>query len=280
VPITATVDNATACVLIFVDYSTEAGTQNRTTVVRIAPDGTETPVRGATDHDNLNGLSYFYDCEAPLDTAVTYRATATPDNVTLVAGPVTIVSSGFVWFKDPLRPWASLRLDLCSQPDLACSDPTDPIALINLGAKTRAGDFTLPSILNAERPADIFARRKDITTSVTFASRTLAAIDDIYTLFTVGGPLFLQMPAAYGWPDKYFQPGDLVETPIGQDRRRPWRLWEVPLTAVDQPSPNALPQGTTCANWCLVEDTFPTFADLTALATTWANILDGGAPLC
>lgn len=277
---TATPDNASACILIFVDYSVEAGTQNFTTVVRIHPDGSEHPVRGATNHDNLNGLSYFYDCEAPLDTAVTYRATATPDNVTLTAGPVTLVSSGFVWFKDPTRPWANIRVDLCSQPDLACSDPTDPIALINLGPKTRAGDFTVPGILNAERPADIFARRKDITTSVTFASRTLAAIDDIYTLFTAGGPIFLQMPAAYGWPDKYFQPGDLVETPIGQDRRRPWRLWEVPLIAVDQPSPNALPQGTTCANWCLVEDTFPTFADLTVLATTWGNILDGGAPLC
>jgi len=278
--LTLTVDTANAGVLVTIDYSVVAGTQNFIDLVRITPDGTRTPVRGATNLETHSGVNYVYDFEAPLDTAITYESQSRPDNVVQTAGPITISSNGFVWFKDPTRPWADIRVDLCSQPDLACSDPTDPIALINLGPKTRAGDFTVPGILNAERPADIFARRKDITTSVTFASRTLAAIDDIYTLFTAGGPIFLQMPAAYGWPDKYFQPGDLVETPIGQDRRRPWRLWEVPLIAVDQPSPNALPQGTTCANWCLVEDTFPTFADLTALATPWSNLLDGGAPLC
>ena len=152
--------------------------------------------------------------------------------------------------------------------------------MVNFGAKTRAVSATLPDILNAERPADIYSRRKDHTTSITFASRTLAAIDSIYTLFTVGGPIFIQAPPAYGWPDNYYQPLDLVETPIAQDQRKPWRLWEVPLVLVDTPSLNAPSQGTTCANWCLFRDTFTTFADATATGVTWGGMLDGGAPLC
>lgn len=279
-PMTATVDNATASILLFVNYSTEVGTQTTTTVVRIDPDGNRTPVRGATDAPLLGEQAYFYDFETPLDTAVTYEATSSPANVVLTAGPATITSSGFIWFKDPTRPWANVRVDLCSQPDLACSDPTDPVALIRFGDEVRAGDFTTPPILNAERPADIYARRKDVTTAVTFATRTLAAVDSIYDLFTAGGPIFIQAPAVYGWPDRYVQPGDLTMTYIGQDQRRPWRLWDVPLIVVDAPSPDALPQGTLCANWCLFEETFPTFADATATGVTWGGMLDGGAPLC
>lgn len=279
-PMTATVDTATASVLLFVNYATEALTQSFTSIVRITPDGMRTPVRGATNLELLGEQAYVYDFEAPLDTVLNYEATATPNNVTLTAGPVTIASNGYVWFKDPTRPWVNIRLDFCNQPDTACSDPTDPVAVIRFGAKTRAMDATLPDILNAEHPADIYARRKDHTTSITFASRTLAAIDSIYTLFTAGGPILIQAPVVYGWPDKYYQPGDLVETPIGPDQRRPWRLWDVPLVVVDQPTPDALPQGTTCANWCLFEDTFPTFADATATGVTWGGMLDGGAPLC
>lgn len=278
--LSAVVDNATASVLLTADYSGEAGNQFTATVVRIHPDGSEHIVRGASDALLLGEIGYFYDYEAPLDVAVTYRSTSAPVVVVYNAGPVTIVSSDYVWFKDPGRPWANVRVDLCSQPTSACGVPEDPVALIRIGDNTRASDFTTADILNAERPADIYARRKDITTTITFATRTLAAIDSIYTLFTAGGPLFIQMPAAYGWPDRYVQPGNLVEEYLGDDQRKPWRLWNVPLIAVDALAAENPAQGTLCANWCLVEDTYATFADLTAAAVTWGDLLDGGAPLC
>lgn len=278
--LTATVDTATAGVILFVDYSGEAGSQLTSSVVRIAPDGSVTPVRGGTDLVLIGEQAYLYDYEAPLDVAVTYQSTSAPDNVVLTSAPVTVVSGGYVWFKDPNRPWANVRVDLCSQPTTPCDEPADPVALVEFGQETRQGDFIAPQILNAERPADIYARRKDVTTSVRFATRTLAAVDAVYELFTWGGPLFIQAPDVYGWPDRYVQPGDLVMTYIGRDQRKPWRLWDVPLIVVDAPTLSALPQGTLCANWCLVEETFPTFADMTATAATWGDLLDGGAPLC
>jgi hypothetical protein len=277
--LSATVDNPTASVLLFADYSAEVGAHATVTVERIDASGTRTPVRGAVEAQMLGEQFYVYDYEAPLDVPVTYESTSDL-GVVYSAGPVTIVSDGYVWFKDPGRPWANFRLDFCSQVGVPCPDIMDPISVIRFGDATRAADATLPGVLNAERPADIYARRKDVVTSIQFASKTLEAITTIYELFTAGGPLLIQAPAAYGWPDRYYQPEGLEEEYVGLDQRKPWRLWNVPLIVVDAPSYVPGSQGTLCANWCLVEDTFPTFADMTATTATWGDLLDGGTPLC
>jgi hypothetical protein len=83
------------------------------------------------------------------------------------------------------------------------------------------------------------------------------------------------MDRPYGYKDRYFQPGDLSEAYISEDQRRPLRLWSSPLTAVDQPV--GLPQGTDTANWCAVEDQYPTFAALTATGLTWGQVAQGQA---
>jgi hypothetical protein len=277
--LTATVNNPTASVLLVANYTAEAGTHTTVNVVRIDADGNQTPVRGGVNTLMLGEIIYLYDFEAPLDTPVSYRATSNL-GVVYNVGPVTIVSSGYVWFKDPGRPWANFRLDFCSFVGQPCPTIMDPISVIRFGGDSRPEDVTLSPILNAERPNDIYARRKDVVTSIQFATKTLAAIVTVYNLFTVGGPVFIQAPAAYGWPDRYYQPGELVDDYVGSDQRKPWRLWNVPLTSVDAPSYTEYSQGTVCANWCLVEDTFATFASMTATTATWGNLLDGGAPLC
>lgn len=278
--LTATVDADHAAVLLVADYSAEVGTFTTVTVTRINADGTRHIVRGGSDAALLGGVLYLYDAEAPLDEAVTYEAVSGPTVVTFTDGPVTVDSMGYVWFKDPNRPWANFRLDFCSQTGFPCPVVMDPISLVKFGDKVRAADTNLPGILNNEHPADIYARRKDHTTDITFATKTLAAIDTVYDLFTVGGPILIQAPAVYGWPDHYYQPGDLAENHLGVDQRKPWRLWNVPLTAVDRPDPTAPPQGTVCATWCLVNDTFATYTAMTATGVTWGDLLDGGAPLC
>lgn len=162
------------------------------------------------------------------------------------------------------------------------SDPalfTDDIAWVGFQDKVRAADVGLFPVLDRERPADVFARRKDITTSCRFLTRSLAASDAVYDLYTAGGSLLFQIPDQYGMnrqygqKDRYFQPGDLNEAYISEDQRRPLRLWTAPLTAVDLPV--GLPQGTDTANWCAVQEQYPTFAQLTATGLTWGQIAQG-----
>lgn len=281
--LTATADDGNAQIELYIDFDSFL-VQNQVTVVRVHPDGTEHVVRGGYRFVTFPvTLDYFlFDTEAPLDTAVTYRAFEDvvgldPSSNVVTGGPVTLNSNGFNWFKDPFRPWANVRVDLCAQ-SAPCSGIANPVSLLRLGNKTRASDANLIGILDAELPADIWARRKGIVSSVTFLTRTLAAIDDVYTLFTAGGPLLLQLQPLYGWDDAYWQPGELLEEYTGSDDQRlPYRRWSVPLVQVDRPAPAAAAQGTACANWCLIEDTYATSQELTDTGFTWLDVANCNA---
>lgn len=273
--LTATADDANAHVELFLDI-TSVLVENSFTIVRVHPDGTEYTVRGAYRQP----ADYFvFDSEAPLDTPITYRAFEDvvgldPSAHVVTGGPVTLDSNGYNWFKDPARPWANVRVDLCAQ-TIPCSGVDNPVSLLRLGDKTRASDANLIPVLERELPADIWARRKGIVSSVTFLTRTLAAIGDIYDLFTAGGPLLLQFQSLYGWDDAYWQPGELLEEYTGSaDQRLPYRRWSVPLVQVDQPSPAAPAQGTACSTWCAVEDAYATSADLANSGFTWLDVAD------
>jgi hypothetical protein len=274
--ITCTVIADQAIMLLSFDYTVEAGTQTSLTLTRTV-DGVETPL---ITYGLLCEQGYYYDTTMPLDVPVTY--TATTDDAIVDTCTDTVPSGGFVWFKDPGRPWANLRLDLCAVPTPPatpdCDPPEDAISLVQFGIETRPGDFGLFPVLDAERPIDVWARRKDVITSVRFASRTCEAVDEIYTLFTGGGPILIQAPPAYCWPDRFVQPGDLVMEYVSPDQRKPWRVWDVPLTVVDSPLVLGI-QGTECANWCDIQDSYATWADLTATALTWGEIASGDA-LC
>src|SRR5690606_10640894 len=124
------------------------------------------------------------------------------------------------------------------------------------------------------RAADVYARRKDLDTTCQFLSRTLTALDNVYDLYTVGGPLLFQLPTVYGFKDKYLQPGDLAENYISQDQRKPYRLWSAPLTAVE--APIGEPQGTDLTNWCLFRDQYPTFGDVPD-GLSWGGVAAGDA---
>jgi hypothetical protein len=272
---TATVNTANAYVALFIDFTTVPGVQTSARVWRITPDLEETEIVGSPV-SLLGEQAYMFDTTAPLDVAVTYRADPNVGD-SLTAGPVTVPSNGFVWFKDPGRPWANLRVDLCSQlsPEPCDTEIADPIALLHLGQESRSEDVNLPGILNRERPVDIYARRKDVVTSVTFASKTLAAVDDIYILFTAGGPLFIQTPAVYGWPDRFVQPLELTMDYVSIDQRRPWRAWNVPLVVVDQPI--GTPQGVDGETWCDLQDAYATYDEFAGQGFTWGDVAAGDA---
>jgi len=283
--LTATVQDPYAAVLLRTEFS---ATGSLTATVERSDDGgmTWTTVRGGNPLTLVgpapgagNRVGYLFDTEAPLNTPLRYRSTNNLGTVTL-AGPVTItVASGVSWMKDPARPWADLQISQCVKNPVdavLCPQPEEPALFLvygGLGDQTRAADATLFPILNRSRPADAYAYRKDPGTSWQIATVTLAARESVETFYAWGGPIFLQLDPLFGWPDRYYQPGDVGEQRMSGDLRQPFRLWPAPLTVVDAPIGPA--QGTVQNNWCLVKDTFPTWASFTATGLTWDQVQQG-----
>ncbi len=225
----------------------------------------------------LGERAVFTDTTAPLGVPLWYRITGDQTGDSSVSAETAIPAAGQVWLKDPLRPWADIAFDFCDVVSSGhvegCTSPDPEFVWAGLGRGVWQADAGLFPILNSETPADVWARQKFETNTMRFFTRTLDAIDRVYDLFTAGGPLLLQLPDEYGWHDHYVQPGDVSRDYISRDQRRPDRLWEVPITVVDRPLGPA--QGTTCANWCAVRDTFPTYGDLAGAGGTFEDLLAG-----
>ena len=230
---------------------------------------------------------YYYDNTAPFDTPVWYRVTrylaSGAVDAQVVVGPLTLTGTGTVVLSDPLRPWADIEFTFCATPQLVtdalCTSTGPEFVWTRFGDRLRSADAGLFAILDAEHPADVYARRKDHSGTGRFFTRTLDAIDRVYDLFTAGGPLYLRAPAEYGRTDFYLQPGDLSEAFLTEtvDQRKPLRVWDFPYVVVD--GPLGPQQGPDCATWCAVKDAFPTFAALTATGDTWRDVASG-ATVC
>lgn len=229
--------------------------------------------------DLLSEVGVFYDTSAPLDTEVWYRWTGNRGGFTIVQGPYIELGDGTVLLKDPLRPWANISMSFCETPQQALAEICGPnapdLVWVGLGDKVYRADANLFDIYDDTTPADIYGRRKRLDSELRILTRTLAAASAVETLFAAGGPLQLQLPAVYGWPDAFIQPGDLTEAYRFPDQRKPVRVWTAPFTVVDQPLGPV--QGPACANWCALADTYATYADLVAAGLTWGEVLDGTA---
>lgn len=265
-------------VYLTADFTPYPGTDTSATIER-APAATG-PWTLIGSKDLLAEVGIFYDTTAPLDTILWYRWTGNVSGTQLVQGPYTETSEGTVLLKDPLRPWANLVLEFCTSPQQALAAACEPdgpeLVWVGFGpTKTRRADATLPDIYGSQVPADIWGRRKRLDGELRVFSSTLAALESVETLFTAGGPIQIQTPAEYGLPDIIVQPGDLDETYISRDQRRPYRLWEAPFSIVDAPLGPI--QGTAQANWCVLAETYPTYADLVASGFTWGEVASGEA---
>ncbi len=225
----------------------------------------------------LNGVGLYVDTTAPLNVNLWYRITTDVTNFVQVLGPAILGVSFRAWLTDPVRPWADIAFDLCDITDghePGCTTP-DPAFVWGgfTGTLDTATDAGLFDILDAEHPADIFARRKYAEGSFRFFTRTLEGIDEVYELFTAGGPLLLRVPAAYGFHDQFIQPGTPQMAYSFRDQRRPERTWDVPFVVVDRPLGPI--QGTDCNNWCVVEESFTTMQDLANYPATWLDLVNG-----
>lgn len=245
---------------------------------RVGLDGTEElvgddlPILGT----NPDGRAAWIDTTAPIGVDLYYNFTGNSGATTGWSGPYVLPATGAVWLTDPMRPWADLELDTCPVGGHRLGCPNTAPEFIwggFTGDLTARADAGLFDVLNAERPADVFARRKFADGSLRFFTTTLDAIDRVYDLFTAGGPLLLRVPDEYGWHDAFIQPRDLKRAYVSRDQRRPIRVWDFDFTIVDQPFGPI--QGTDCNNWCDVREAFPTFADLTAYPGTWYDLVNG-----
>jgi len=268
-------DFPTSYVRLVIDFTGGAFTTSysvyRSTV---GPDGPFT--LSASDLLLLGERGVYIDDSTPIGVDVWWEVRADTGGIQTFSGQQTS-GIGFVWLKDPLRPWADIPFDFCDTTQghaaQGCTLVDPEFVWAGFGDQSWNSDAGLFPILNAERPADVFARRKFADGSMTFFTRTLDNIDTVYELFTGGGPIMIQTPPEYGWHDAFVQPGDVTMSYIANDQRRPERRWEVPFTIVDMPGGPA--QGTVCNNWCEVDDAFATYANLTASGDTWSDILEG-----
>ena len=227
----------------------------------------------------LNELAVFVDNTAPIGVDLWYRFT--PDGATapVTVGPYQLPANGHTWIKDPARPWADLKFDTCptSGPAAPCTDPDPAYVWGGLSGLGQAEDAGIFEILNSDVPADVWGRRKSISGTMVFFTRTLDATDRVYDLFTAGGPLQLQLPDVYGWHDAFIQPFELTWEYGSRDQRRPLRRYEVRFRVVGRPLGPI--QGVDCANWCEVNAAFPTFGDMAATGATWLELVQGSV-LC
>lgn len=260
------------------DFTAAPGTQTTATLERgLSATG---PWEFLRDVPLLGQVGSTYDTTVPLDTPVWYRWTGQPGDAVIVQGPFTELSAGSGFLKDPVRPWANIELSICEDGPYPvaralCDQAGPEFVWVAHGTKTRRVDAGLFDRLDSQTPADVYARRKRLDGHMEFFSKTLAGMDQVDALFDAGGPLQLQLPPEYGWRDAFVQPMDLDENYISRNQRLPFRRWDAPFTIVDSSAATGPIQGTECANWCTVDETWATFADMTAAGGTWGDIAAG-----
>lgn len=265
-------------IFLQVDYTPTPLTQTVATLER-GPSSSG-PWRFLREVPLVAEVGVTYDTTMPLGEDVWYRWTGDRGDQQIIQGPYQEAAPEGVLLKDPVRPWANLEFSFCASAsqalDLLCAPGAPEFVWARFGNKLRRSDAGLFDRLDSETPADVFARRKSFDEPWRFFTRSLEALNDVYTLFTAGGPILIQAPAEYGHPNVFMQPLDLDEQYLtdGIDQRLPYRVWDVPATVVDPVLAGPV-QGTVCANWCFVEETYPTFADLTAAGGTYLDLASG-----
>lgn len=257
------------------DFSGGTGTDTSFSAARSLSGDPGTYVTIAMGVALLDEEAVWVDNTIPIGPEFWYVFTGEQTGDTISVGPFNLTEVGVGWLKDPFRPWADVMLDVCevSQPNSGCGHEAPEYVWVGLSNEAWGADAGLFPVLNDERPADIWARRKFERGVFQVATRTLAARDGMYELLTAGGPLQLQLPPIYGWADAFLQPLDVSVDRISRDQRRPERLFTVPFELVGQPFGPV--QGTDCANWCEVEAAFPTYAALASMPGTYLDLLQG-----
>lgn len=231
---------------------------------RVMPDGSTTPVRGATSDMTMmtivGDVAVAEDYEAPLGTPVRYMVklwtgsayvSVTSAAVTLAAPPVTEVV-----IKDPVQParWTTATVE--TLPDWQ-----------------RAARQGVNVVRGRARPIVISDVRTSRTGSVTLVTETEEERDQLWWVLDSGATLLLQWPIGWHEADMYVSVGDAGAAHIVPSAQYADREWTAALTEVDRPVGGVV--GSASRTWQNVLDGNADWSAVLAGADTWLDVLTG-----
>lgn len=233
------------------------------TIVRVDPDGATSPVRNV-EPGLVASVWVGYDHEAPLDAAVTYRATTTDPSgagIAVTSEATTVDSGGRAWLKHPGKPGLNRRVKV--------RENGKRQAPARRGVH-RPTDRPDPVVISQPRQSD--SRVVVLQTDGTWADQT--ALDE---LLADGAVLLLQTPAAWGGESLYASVDTADVEPLDVLNGTMWeRRYTLPYDVTKRPPGAATgAYGVTCAD---VLSAYLTCAALLAGEATCADLATQPGP--
>jgi hypothetical protein len=228
-------------------------------IVRVHADGTTWPVRWASPAQvtATSGVGWIgYDHEAPLDQAVTYRATSTTDAAIVTSNAVTVAAdTGFlgstIWLTHPLKPALS-RL----------------VAVENIAAHGRESRGSTLRIVGRADPVAQTDTRLSPTGEITAITTTFAETNALVALLADGAVLLARCPAAWGAMWFYALIGATTDEGMGSATEQ-WREWKLPYTVVARLAGDGT--GAVGVTYATVAATYATYTALQSLNSAPLN---------
>jgi hypothetical protein len=231
----------------------------QTTVTRLNPDGTTSPVRTQDGNplplttSGSNRVGLLYDYEPQFGAQVSYSTLETPGTV---AGPV-VVPEDRIWLIHPAIPSLSIPVTLA------------PGSLTQISRAAKRGVFYPMGRQNPVVQTD--GARKGVESTLNVLTMNTADLAALRALLQDTGVLLLNIPTDrdYGFPTCYIAVGDVSEARSVDRLPAPYRVTSLPFVVVDRPAGGSQAQRTLAdlfeyATLADLMTAYPTFADLLA----------------
>lgn len=198
------------------------------------------------------------DYEAPMGAPVTYRALIrSADGITSsnrLTAPVmlSLPDPSDCWVKDPIEPYRNVMLRASAAPDW-----------------TRPIEQTVYRIRNRRNSVVLSDVRGGLTGTLQVWTQSDQEREALHFALDTGNPLLLQFSPNLGLDDTYVAVADATEARLVPYATELRRLWQLPLTQVDQPIGGVV--GT--AGWT-VQDLATTVATILDVVSSYATVLD------
>lgn len=211
-------------------------------LLRVTPDGTQTPVRGSGalyTEPSWNspfipdGVAVLWDNEAPFDVDIFYVVTSPDsDTIVLTSNTVSLDSAGLAWLRDPYVPANNISFEVEGDLFDFC-DNVPRIMYAGMAGKTYESASGIFDILDTSRPDTVSQIRKRYGSTLFLISKEHEDVDSIETITAGGYPLLLSLPPVYGFGLPYGTDWitifDIDSSPLGVDQRLPARAWALPF---------------------------------------------------
>lgn len=205
------------------------------------------------------------------------EAYATTALGTVNSGIVTLASSQGGWWKDPLHPATMVRLidrEEVFRLQATCGT-FQGVVLVGASQPSLPADSALLEVPGQSLGVGVFARRKAGRRTIVVATNSTTDADKLRALHGAGGPLLLQLPAAYGVPEQYTLCGSLDSSSLGGDMTRPMAAHQTQFVqSAPPPGPGEGVAGARYVDFHKITGPL-TYAAATSASYTWQDGLKG-----